>query len=199
MNQSAIIILVKNPEAGKVKKRLSQIIGEQKALEVYLQMLGQIRQTTQGLLYDKYVFYSNFIDANDDWPNATYHKAVQQGNNLPQRIKNAFKEVFAKGYKQVAIIGSDCLELDERMIRLAFRQLAHHDFVLGPTQSGGYYLLGMNAFEGDILELATPSSQNLRAQTMANINNHNRSCYLLPELAEVITHEDLKTPQQHTL
>ncbi len=47
------------------------------------------------------------------------------------------------GYDQVVIIGTDCLELTSKIINNAFIALNSSDYVLGPANDGGYYLLGL--------------------------------------------------------
>ncbi|CAG2166998.1 unnamed protein product [Oppiella nova] len=57
----------------------------------------------------------------------------QQGNDLGERMMNAFKDAFEK----------DCSEITSEIIIQAFEQLNQHDIAIGPAADGGYYLLGM--------------------------------------------------------
>jgi rSAM/selenodomain-associated transferase 1 len=191
MNKNAIIIFIKNPDLGGVKKRLAKSVGDDKALEVYKQMLQHAQLITRSLSTDKFLFYNRHIDTNDAWPNTIYQKKKQQGADMPARIDNAFKQIFKLGYGQVVIIGSDCLELDERIIRLAFRQLEHFDTVLGPTKDGGFYLLGMNNYYLEVINVTGWSTPQLTPQILTTIQHLKKTCFLLSELAGITTVEDL--------
>ncbi|MEO6523147.1 MAG: TIGR04282 family arsenosugar biosynthesis glycosyltransferase [Mucilaginibacter sp.] len=191
MRKSAIIIFIKNPHLGHVKKRLAKSVGDDKALEVYKQMLEHAQLITKTLSTDKFLYYDKAIDKNDDWPNDIYIKKKQSGTDMPGRITNAFKDLFNLGYEHVVIIGSDCLELDERIIRLAFRQLDHFDTVLGPTKDGGFYLLGMNSLYTEIFKLSGWGTAGLTPGTVKTIQTLNKTCFMLSELAGIITVDDL--------
>ena len=152
---SVLIIFVKNPVLGKVKTRLADALGEENALLIYQKLLQHTCLVTGNIIADKYVFYLEFINHNDLWKNEVYKKKLQHGNDLGERMKNAFELLFQKGYKEIVIIGSDCYELTEEIIMNAFGELKQKDVVIGPAKDGGYYLLGMNIF---IPELFTGKS-----------------------------------------
>jgi rSAM/selenodomain-associated transferase 1 len=191
MRKSAIIIFIKNPDLGRVKKRLAKTVGDDKALEVYKQMLAHAQLITKTLSTDKFLYYDKAIDKNDAWPNEIYIKKKQSGTDMANRISNAFKEVYKLGYEHIVIIGSDCLELDERIIRLAFRQLDHFDTVLGPTKDGGFYLLGMNSLYPEIFKVSGWGTARLTPGTLKTIQTLNKTCFMLSELAGIVTVDDL--------
>jgi len=191
MKTTAIIIFIKNPDLGRVKKRLAKTLGDEKALEVYKEMLDHTQNMTKALSVDKYLFYDRVKDTRDNWPNDIYNKEVQTSPYMSTRISNAFKKIFNKGYRHVVIIGSDCLELDERIIRLAFRQLEHFDTVVGPTKDGGFYLFGMNAFYADLFKVQSWGTPALASDIFKVIHNLRKTCFMLSELSGVVTADDL--------
>ena len=73
----------------------------------------------------------------------TYHE--QTGDDLGSRMGNAFQTMFRNRYEQVALIGTDCPELDENVIGEAFDVLSDVDVGLGPARDGGYYLIALRA------------------------------------------------------
>ncbi|OCX53442.1 hypothetical protein BEL04_03840 [Mucilaginibacter sp. PPCGB 2223] len=191
MKNTAIIIFIKNPDLGRVKKRLAQTVGEEQALDVYNGMLEHTQAITRPLNADKYLFYDRTKDMNDNWPNDIYQKDVQSGQYMVTRIQNALKKIYSKGYQRIVIIGSDCLELDERVIRLAFRQLEHFDTVIGPTKDGGFYLFGMNGYQADVLKVTSWGTSSLVADVLKMIQHLNKSYFMLSELSGVVTADDL--------
>ena len=151
-SKKALIILTKNPELGKVKTRLAKTIGDEKALEVYKKLVLHTYKITANLNVDKFVFYSDNIEAYDIWDANLFIKALQQGSNLGDRMNAAFEHVFNLNYKSVCIIGSDCYELNADIIDTAFSQLEATNCVLGPTFDGGYYLLGLNNLQPELFK-----------------------------------------------
>ena len=88
-------------------------------------------------------FYSEDIHKEDNWDNNTFNKKIQRGDDLGIRMYNAFTEVFSLGYEQAIIIGSDMYDLNTEDLDNAFTALKDYDYVIGPAEDGGYYLLGM--------------------------------------------------------
>lgn len=191
MKKTAVIIFIKNPDLGRVKKKLAKTLGDEKALDVYKGMLQHTQAITRALSTDKYLFYDRVKDMHDEWPNDVYHKELQSGTYLIDRMQNAFKKIFSKGYEHVLMIGSDCLELDERIIRLAFRQLEHFDTVLGTTKHGGLYLLGMNEFNAEVFKLQNWGTPSLSNDVIKAIQALHKICFMLPELPGIVTADDL--------
>ena len=143
MKTDALIIFVRNPELGKVKTRLAQTIGNENALSIYNKLLLHTMNTTTALECDLFVFYDTIIDDDDIWKNTIYNKKIQVGNNLGERMKNAFQELFKLRYKNCIIVGSDLFDLQAHHIKEAFFKLEKNDVVIGPAEDGGYYLLGL--------------------------------------------------------
>jgi glycosyltransferase A (GT-A) superfamily protein (DUF2064 family) len=70
----------------------------------------------------------------------SYH---QKGKSFGERISNAFADVYAKGYENVICIGNDCPELNLTQLQTAVEAVENGNVVLGPTQDGGSYLMGV--------------------------------------------------------
>lgn len=141
--QDRLIIFIKNPELGKVKTRLAKAVGKELALNIYKYLLEKTREATENLNCNLALYYSSFIDLNDEWSEDIYEKFIQKGKDLGEKMKNAFAEAFDSGFSKVMIIGSDCPQLNSELINMAFDLLDGVDVVIGPAKDGGYYLLGM--------------------------------------------------------
>ena len=70
---------------------------------------------------------------------------AQGEGDLGERLDRAVNEAFLDGVRQVVVIGTDCPELDERILGEAFVALLEHPLVFGPACDGGYYLVGLSA------------------------------------------------------
>ena len=187
----AIIIFVRNPEKGKVKTRLAATVGDDKALEIYLQLLEHTAAITKGLPdISRYVFYSDAIGYKDRWSDGAYYKMIQEKGDLGRKMYAAFEKVFSSGHTQVLIIGSDCPGLTTEGLISAFESLSRHDVVIGPANDGGYYLLGLKEIREDFFLNKEWSTNSVYKATLEDIRALRLSCCCLPELVDVDTEED---------
>ncbi|MFT7035649.1 MAG: rSAM/selenodomain-associated transferase 1 [Cyclobacteriaceae bacterium] len=186
-----LIIFIKNPEKGKVKTRLAKEIGDDKALEVYQELLNHTHSITNSLPVSKNLYYSQRVDENDIWSSADYQKLVQQGEELGSKMSNAFSDSFEDGKSPICIIGSDCFELSEDILQDAFEKLTDFDFVIGPAKDGGYYLLGMNVHSPTLFNDKVYSTSEVSEEAINAIKHLGKSYFLLPELSDIDTLKDL--------
>ncbi len=189
MNNNALIIFVRNPVLGKVKKRLAATIGNEKALQVYQQLLQHTQSITANLSVKVFVYYADFLNGNDLWNGC--EKKLQKGNDLGERMKNAFEELFTSSYKNVCIIGSDCYEITTKIIEEAFEKLQNNNAVIGGAIDGGYYLLGMNKLIENIFITIEWSTNTVFNKTVELIEYQNLSYQLLPFLNDVDEEKDI--------
>ena len=189
--QNALIIFVRNPVLGKVKTRLAASMGDEKALAVYKYLLQHTKNITENLPVTKFVFYAGEINNNDIWNG--YQKQLQYGNDLGERMANAFKELFKNGFKKICVIGSDCLELDTEILNAAFTALSNTDIIIGPATDGGYYLLGMKKDCTVVFTKNNWGESSVYDTTIAIIKENNLQYLPLKMLNDVDTAEDLPT------
>ena len=67
MPTNALLIFIKNPELGKVKTRLASTVGDERALQIYQALLGHTRKIAMEVDADRLLFYSAFVDQQDEW------------------------------------------------------------------------------------------------------------------------------------
>lgn len=187
-----LLIFIRNPQPGKVKTRLARTVGDDEALRIYRILLEKTRLAASNVAASRWVLYSDFMDEQDQWPAADFHKMVQQPGDLGERMAQAFQAAFAAGARQVAIIGSDCPDLTGGVLEQAFTALDTADNVIGPVPDGGYYLLGMRIFDPSLFSNIEWSTQTVRSITLTRIAAAGKTCVLLPMLTDVDTEEDWK-------
>ena len=188
--KKALIIFQKNAELGKVKTRLAKDVGNEKALEIYNYLTNFTHDLIQKLVVDKFLFYSDYLPENQNLPE-NYQLEIQTGNDLGERMFNAFKEVKSLGYDSVAIIGTDCIELTMEILEMAFDKLENTDFVIGPAIDGGYYLLGSTKLGKSIFMDKAWSSNTVFSDTIKNFKEIKACYYVLPTLSDIDTIDDL--------
>ena len=190
MSKNLLIIFTRNPELGKVKTRLAKTIGNENALSIYKTLLFQTERAVREINCDKTVFYSEKISDKDIWDNFIYKKRQQNGENLGERMLNAFSEAFKSNYEKVIIIGSDLYDLLPNHINEAFQMLKNNDVVLGPAHDGGYYLIGMNFLISQVFKNKIWGSSTVLKETLNDLND--KSVYLLETLNDIDVYHDLK-------
>ncbi len=189
--KQVVLIFAKNLIHGEVKTRLAETAGKDVAFYVYKELLLHTKGITKDINTGKIVFYSNDIEAQDIWSDETFNKQIQMGNDLGERMQNAFEYAFKNGYEEAVIIGTDCFELTSSIINDAFSFLKKHDIVIGPAKDGGYYLLGMKKLYPEIFQNISWSTANVLQQTLDNCSKKNLAYHLLQELSDIDDEKDL--------
>lgn len=185
-----ILIFQKNLVEGKVKTRLAKSIGNVKALQVYQYLLTHTHQQVALMETSTLVFFENTVEG--DFLHKPYFSgAVQIGEDLGKRMKNAFQQAFDMGYKEVIIIGTDCLQLNSHILEEAINALDYHEMVIGPAKDGGYYLLGLRKMYATLFEDKEWSSRTVFADTMNDAKKLGLDSWVLKELSDIDTYGDL--------
>ncbi|MTI87259.1 MAG: glycosyltransferase [Balneolaceae bacterium] len=191
MSSDKLIIFVKNEEAGKVKTRLAASEGDNKALEIYQQLLKYTHAQAQHAEADKEVWYSRFKAEEDIWASGGFTKKIQTGNDLGERMSAAFRESFIQPeIQRVVLIGSDCAEITTSIIEKALEKLKNCDLVLGPAEDGGYYLIGMSQYLPNLFNNIEWSTPSVLKQTLDRAKKEKIQWSLLATLSDVDTMED---------
>ena len=193
MCRNLLIIFVKAPRPGEVKRRIAESIGAQAACDAYLALvevlIGNLR--TLSNVQVRYAPDDALLEI-PRWLQPTWNAAAQGQGDLGQRLQKAFKDAFSMGAARVVIIGSDCPEVNEQDIQSAWTALDDHDLVLGPAEDGGYWLIGLSAEQPALFENISWSTGAVFEQTVARANAAKLSTRLLRKLRDIDTIDDWK-------
>lgn len=146
MDDSAgVIVFCKPPVPGQVKTRLSPMLGEDGAAGVYRALLVELAKR----LADAHLVLYSAGGDNTDQLIAVFGSDrqinIQQGNDLGQRMAGALAvEAARQPNRSLLLVGSDIPGLDKSVLDQATKLLELHDVVLGPSEDGGYYLVGFS-------------------------------------------------------
>jgi len=167
-----LVLFTRAPRLGQVKRRLARTIGPLLALHFH-------RGTTAALLKKLNLDprFSLWLAVTPDgaggieraWPEATHtHVIPQRVSDLGQRMGRIFRELPPG---PVVLIGTDIPELTIGDIQDAFRALADHDAVFGPSPDGGYWLVGFRRTASPFYPFRHVrfSSSHALADTLANL------------------------------
>ena len=191
MSDSLLMIFVKNLIPGMVKTRLAEDIGIDAALDVYLELVKYTNEVADNIKTDKTIYYSEYVEIEDIWDTEKYGLKVQKGNDLGEKMINAFDEAF-DSYNKVVLIGSDCFDLSPKIIENAFLCLDDFDIVVGPAKDGGYYLLGMKEHLPQLFQGKEYSTDRVLKELLDEAEELQLSVFQLPELIDIDTLQDLK-------
>ncbi len=191
-NKSALGIMFRIPEYGKVKKRLAAQIGLDMALKTYAAMLYETIDNISKLTdIDIYGFYEGLASTQNDIFKK-FQPMPQKGKDLGEKMLNAVQWLFEKGYNKIVLIGADSPDLPIYYIRDAFSKLNHHELVIGPAGDGGYYLIGMNKPLNNIFKDIQWGSSNVMKDTISIAKNEGIRYFLLPEWYDIDDAENLR-------
>jgi uncharacterized protein len=193
MADSCVIIFVKYPVPGHVKTRLAKSIGEEAAAGFYKCCV----EDTIARLKDAHSSIQICFDPRhakklfSNWLGESFTYFPQQGEDLGEKMRCAFEDVFRGSFTRAVLIGSDSPDLPADFLKQA---ISASGPVIGPSSDGGYYLIGFN--KGDFLPQVFDginwSTDAVLKQTTDILNRHNRAFSLMPEWHDIDTIEDVK-------
>ena len=122
-----------------------------------------------------------------------YTLIAQEGVDLGERLISVFEQLFSSGYDSVTIIGSDSPNLPVAFIKKSLNNLKKNsvDVTLGPCKDGGYYLIGLKAFYGDIFKEISWSTSSVFDETIDKIKKLGLCVSVLPEWYDIDNNKDL--------
>jgi hypothetical protein len=194
---TAIIVFTKFPAEGKVKTRLAKTMGNKFAVS-FFRVCAE--HTFSELLIveemgcDLFLFCSEEkeIEQVMKWTGNNFKYYSQQGSDLGIKMYNAFNTVFKKGYKKAIIIGTDSPDISNNLIQNAISVLENYNVVIGPANDGGYYLLGFKSKLIDLFSGIEWSTNLVFDNTIEKLNSSKLNYFILDELTDIDTLEDLQ-------
>ncbi len=149
--QCALVVMAKAPRPGTVKTRLCPPFTPEQAAELNICFL---KDTTQNLANIAaagraagLISYTPLGDEtlfNDLLP-STFSLLPQRGDSFGERLFLTAQDALACGYGSVCLIDSDSPTVPTAAINTAIAALSRPGdrIVLGPSNDGGYYLIGL--------------------------------------------------------
>jgi uncharacterized protein len=188
---NALVIFVKNARRGHVKTRLASSLGKDKALSIYLALCERVRNVCLGFSGKCYVYYSEYIPPEPDvWEDDFFIKRKQYPvADLGLRMQAAFNELLPV-HSSVRLIGTDIPHLSNDLLEESILLLKNTDVILGPSDDGGYYLIGMKKTNDFLFNNMTWSVDTVLSETIQRISRNNATYHLLKTLPDIDTADD---------
>jgi rSAM/selenodomain-associated transferase 1 len=203
-SESALVVMMKYPEPGRVKTRLVPPLTAAEAARLYRCFIEDTFERIMPLAQcsdaDKRVsIHSAFTPAEKSGDVTKLLPTgipliPQRGGDLGERLYTIFNEMMEHGYKRVVVIGSDSPDIPLEYIGKAVRLLCENPgrIVLGPTEDGGYYLIGMDRASKAPFEGISWGSDTVLSDTLAQCKRDGIETSLLPMWRDVDRIEDLE-------
>ncbi len=190
-----ILLFIKNPQLGKVKTRLALDIGEENALLLYKNFVVDIIHILKKTNYPILIFFtpSDSEKEIEEWLGKSFNYYPQKGSDLGEKMFNAFNDATKIGFEELIIIGSDCLDFKKDFFHSSFEWLNKNDYIIGPSEDGGYYLLGMKKdnIKKQIFEDVIWSTEKVFEKTIKNMVNLSAKYKKLPIKNDIDDIDDL--------
>ncbi len=191
-----ILLMLKYPEEGKVKKRIAKDLGMERAVSIYRNFVSDLLKTLDTLELPLVLCVHPGERLRDfkTWLGENRHYLPQEGRDLGERMKNAFRWAFCQGRNKAVLIGSDIPDLPGQLVKRTLEALEDHDTVLGPAADGGYYLLGFReeGFLEDVFRDMPWSTDAVFGETLVRLHLEERRVCHLPVWSDMDTVSDLK-------
>lgn len=144
MRRNHLVMMVKAPQAGRVKTRLAREIGVGGALRFYRSATGALARRIDGQCrWRTWLAISpESCLSHPAWPRHLPRRGQGRGN-LGDRMQRV-ADTWPPG--PVVIVGSDIPGITSSHIATAFKKLGEADVVIGPAPDGGYWLIGFKRF-----------------------------------------------------
>lgn len=123
-----------------------------------------------------------------------FHLLPQRGEALGERMIFALEDLFQLGFSSVCLIGSDSPTIPPRVFSEATTILARpeNNVVLGPTEDGGYYLIGSNRMQSALFQDIAWSTERVLEKTCERARQLELKVHLLPPWYDVDDDKSLR-------
>jgi uncharacterized protein len=196
MPQPIVVVMVKAPRAGAVKTRLVPPLSQSEAASLAACFAQDTILNARRVLPNVLVAYAPAdarLDLEPLLP-ADLLWFAQVGNDLGQRLDSVVNHVSQLGFSPFILLGADSPTLPTPFLQEALQVLASNqaDISLGPTDDGGYYLIGLHQPVPDLFHNIDWSTPAVYTQTAANATALNLRLNATPCWYDVDTSADLE-------
>jgi uncharacterized protein len=142
-----LVVMAKAPRPGMVKTRLAQRLPVEAVTELYCCLLDDTMALARsmGTVEVAIMCPASHVEELVGLARGVMNVVAQKGEGLAAGLTSVFAHFTAGGQQRVVAFNSDSPHLPASILGSAFEALTNHDVVVGPTNDGGYYLVGAKA------------------------------------------------------
>ena len=189
----ALAVMAKAPRAGKVKTRLQPPLTAEEAAALNVCFLRDTAENIAAIANEGaaqgLICYTPVGDeaAFDDLLPEGFAVIAQRGDGFGERLLCAAEDILSCGFGAVCLIDSDSPTMPSSALRAAVNALARpgNQVVVGPSEDGGYYLIGMKRPHPLVFERIRWSTEHVYAETVARVREAEMQLVILPKWYDV--------------
>jgi len=165
-----LVVMAKAPRPGRVKTRLAASYPVERIVDLYRCLLGDTLALACALPHTTVAVMVPPDDVDDLRPLLPdgVALATQSGTGLAAALGSVFRTFTADGPRRVLAFDSDSPHLPAALLEEAFDALATADVVLGPTDDGGYYVVGAREAHEGLFDPGPMGTDTALASVIAN-------------------------------
>ena len=194
MEESVLVIMAKQPAVGQTKTRLCPPLTPAAAAALYEALLRDTIELGAGLEGVRLAIAVTPPEATGAFRRMSPTDAILlpvTGADIGDCLSQVLGRLLAAGHCRAIALNSDGPTLPATYLRQAVARLDGADVVLGPSEDGGYYLIGLKQPRPELFREIEWSSERVTAQTLARAEAMGLSVTLLPPWYDVDTVTDL--------
>ncbi len=196
--KAALVLMSRAPIAGETKTRLHTHLTPEESAELHKAFLKDISKKLCRIKenYSRLELYLSYTPEGSSELFAEligddFNYLLQRGSDLGERMFNALNDAHQKSQMPVLIMGSDLPSLPVEVITEALVGLQEKDLVIGPSEDGGYYLIGMQQPHDYLFTDHNWGKSSVLKSTLEAASNANLNPHFLPEWHDVDTFNEL--------
>src|ERR1700730_4220994 len=183
----ALAVMTKAPSAGQVKTRLQPPLTPQEAAQLNICFLRDTAAAIKSACRNGAIGVGVFTPIGseaayiDIFP-PEFELLLQRGDEFGERLAFAVEDFFRFGFGSVCLIDSDSPTVSSEIYAQAVAALARSgdQVVLGPSDDGGYYLIGLKQNHRELFERIDWSTERVLNQTIEQAKQFKIDVELLP-------------------
>jgi uncharacterized protein len=194
MKSPDLMLFAKQPVAGQVKTRLQSDYAPSQVAEIAAFLVrASVKLAANSWPSEIHLYASpdpNHVLFHELAEEFRIHLASQAPGNLGQKMLQAMREGIARS-GAAGILGCDVPHCPWEIIEQAHEHLANGKCVLGPTEDGGYYFIGLQQPHTSLFEGIAWGNNSVAEATLARARRLGIGFEMLPVLKDIDTAEDL--------
>ncbi len=192
----ALVLVAKQPTAGRVKTRLTPMLSMHDAAAIYTLFLQHIRAMSEQLAATmpgiNLVLLFDPPESAVTWNQWTlWRKIPQTCGGLGERLESGLRTIMDQSLSGCIFIGADAPELDADHIKWTVDEIRRSRYAMIPAHDGGYVLIGIPSGSKSLFCGISFSTPLVAAQTRQAATRTGMVISELPPLHDIDTHDDL--------
>lgn len=194
-NDTALMIMAKQPTVGSTKTRLTPYLTPFEAARLYEALL---RDTIA--LSSRLNQVADLVIAMTPPESIEYFREISppeaillpiKGRHIGECLEKGLGWLFDQGYAKALAFNSDGPSVPLAVLRQAIQVLDEVETVIGPSQDGGYYLIGMRCLYPELFQGISWSTGQVFPQTLERTRRLSLKAFLTQPWYDIDTAEDL--------